>query len=276
LLFLFKKGLSSSSINVARSALSFFMCNLFNLTEDRIVARLFRYFYLHRPLKAKYFIYWPVSQLLNYLSDLHPIGNLTLKQLTLKTLALIALTSSDRGQTLHLMNIEHTTVSDEGISFIIDQRLKTTRRILKPKVVKCVTSEHDSLNVCDYVLAYLNRTLALSAKIVNSGSPKQTQLFLSWATKRPVTKQTLARWLKDVLALAGIDTSQFQAHSYRGAGLSAAQAKGASIKDIMTNGDWKDAQTFLTHYSAPAMDTPVGNIILNICEGSEYLLFSVF
>jgi hypothetical protein len=59
------------------------------------------------------------------------------------------------------MNIEHTTVSEEGISFVIDQRLKNTRRILKPKVVKCVTSVHDSLNVCDYVVAYLNRTLAL-------------------------------------------------------------------------------------------------------------------
>ena len=82
LLFLFEKGLSSSSLNVARSALSFFMCNSFNLTEDRIVARLFRYFYLHRPLKAKYFVYWPVSQLLNHLSDLHPICNLTLKELT--------------------------------------------------------------------------------------------------------------------------------------------------------------------------------------------------
>jgi hypothetical protein len=249
------KGLHSSSINVARSALSFFLCNTINLTENPIVARLFKYFYLHRPLKAKYFTYWPVTQLLNYLSDLHPIRTLNMKQLTLKTLALIALTSSDRGQTLHLMNIENTTISKEGISFIIDQRLKNTRRVLKPKIVTCVTSEIDSLNVSDYVVAYLNRTVAMRAAITRTGSPKPTQLFLSWATKKPVAKQTLSRWLKDSLAQAGIDTGQFQAHSYRGAGLSAAFANGASIKDIMSAGDWKDADTFHTHYSAPSRDS---------------------
>ena len=56
------------------------------------------------------------------------------------------------------------------------------------------------------------------------------KLFLSWATKKEVTKQTISRWLTIVLALSGIDTNKFKAHSYRGAGLSAAYAKGVSIE----------------------------------------------
>jgi hypothetical protein len=204
-----------------------------------------------------------VAQLLNYLAEWHPISDLSLKSLTLKTVALIALTSSDRGQTLHLLNIEKTTICDDGLSFIIFDSLKHTRKVAKPKVVTCVSSEIESLSVCDYVLAYMNRTLPLRASIVKAGSPKPTQLLLSWATKRPVTKQTIARWLTTVLKMAGIDTDQFSAHSYRGAGLSAAQARGASLQQILSHGDWKNIDTFRRHYSAPATDTAVGKIILN-------------
>ena len=136
---------------------------------------------------------------MNYLAELHPIGNLSLKLLTIKTLALIALTSSDRGQTLHLMDVEKYTITEKGIDFVIYDRLKHTRKTLKPKVITCVTSDIDSLNVSDYVSAYMERTKPLRLEIVQKGDESPTQLFLSWA------------------------------HSYRGAGLSHAYNHGASI-----------------------------------------------
>ena len=185
-----------------------------------VVIKLFKYFYKEKPLKPKYFTFWPVKDLLNFLSELHPPSELSLKMLTLKTLALIALTSSDRGQTIHLMDVENTALSDGNVQFVIFDRLKHTRRVLKPKVVNCITSDIDSLNVSNYVVSYMNCTLSLRAKAVKEGKEKPTKLFLSWATKMPVTKQTLARWLKYTLKLAGIDDSQYSSHSYRGAGLS--------------------------------------------------------
>ena len=66
-----------------------------------------------------------------------PINLLSLEQLTIKTLALIAKTS-DRGQALHLMNIKKLYNADACISFIITNKLKTTNCVLKPKLVKCV------------------------------------------------------------------------------------------------------------------------------------------
>ena len=152
-------------------------------------------------------------------------------------MALIALSCSDRAQTLHLLKIDKTEINKDGVSFLIFDRLKTTKRNFKPHVVKCLTSDIPSLNVCDYVLAYLNRTLAFRCSQSARGLGKPTQLFLSWKTKTPVAKNTIARWLKEVLSLSGIDCSQFTAHSFRGAGLSGALAKGASAKDIMTAGD---------------------------------------
>lgn len=263
LLKLFNKGLSSSSLNIARSSLSLILSYTLDIKNDPTILRLFKYFYKERPKVAKYFTFWPVKDLLNFLSELHPAADLTLKQLTLKTLALIALTSSDRGQTIHSMDIENTTLEEDGVSFVIFNKLKHTKKVLKPKVVKCVTSEIPSLDVCSYVLTYMNRTLAIRSKLVADGNPKPTKLFLSWATKKPVTKQTLSRWLKISLQDAGIDTQQFSGHSFRGAGLSNAANSGASIPQIVSAGCWTNAETFRRFYFAPENTSNIGKIILD-------------
>ena len=82
-------------------------------------------------------------------------NQLSLKQLTIKTLALIYIKTSDRGQTLMLMNKKKMHTSDESISFVITNKLKTTKRVLKPKIVKCVESSDPALDVCSYVKSYL-------------------------------------------------------------------------------------------------------------------------
>ena len=215
-------------------------------------------------MKPKYLTFWPVTKVLSFLEKWHPISSLSLKQLTLKTLALLALSSSDRGQTLHLLNIEHTALLDDEIHFVIFNRLKhTSRTTPRPKVVKCPITTNASLNVSDYVVAYMNRTLALRALQVNRGLEKPTQLFLSWATKKPVTKTTIARWLKNILSLAGINSEIYSGHSFRGAGLSDAYSKGVSVEKIVQHGSWTNVRTFKTFYSAPSEDSSVGRIILD-------------
>ena len=247
-MFLFNSGYSysSSSVNLARSAISFFSLDIFKIGDNPIVSRLFKYFYNNRPLRPRYFTYWPVSQLLEFLAKWHPIHTLSLRQLTLKVLALISLTSSDRGQTLHLININYRTVNEDGISFVIFDQLKNSRRTVKPKVVNCVVSDIDSLNVAQYVSYYLEATEPLRADQVSKGQPKPSKLFISWATKKEVTRQTISRWLTTVLSLAGIDTNQFSSHSFRGAGTSAAYNKGASVEKILEHGG---VVTFRSHYS---------------------------
>lgn len=227
------------------------------------VLRLFKYFYRTRPKVRRYFTFWPVSTLLSFLSKWHPINSLSLKQLTLKTLALIALSSSDRGQTLHLMNIEQTELTGDSVKFLIYDRLKTTNKVAKPKEIICVMTDNESLNVCDYVLNYMTRTFSYRSQAVKKGLEKPTQLFLSWATHKPVSKPTISRWLTTVLGLCGIDTNQFKAHSFRGAGLSNAKSKGATIQQIMTAGDWTNAQTFNSFYNAPSTESSMGKLILN-------------
>jgi hypothetical protein len=46
------------------------------------------------------------------------------------------------------------------------------------------------------------------------------------------------------MALSGIDTKQFHAHSTRGASTSKASNKGDSLHDILDMADWTNVSTF--------------------------------
>ena len=98
------------------------------------------------------------------------------------------------------------TVSEDEVEFIIRDRIKTTRRVLKLTVITWVASDNETLNVADHVKMFIECTKEFRK---NDG-----KLFLSWATKNPVVKQSIFRWLVEVLKLSGIDTTTHKAHSY--------------------------------------------------------------
>ena len=124
-----------------RSALNFFTVNSFDLENNLFLKRLFKYFYQVRPLKPRYLTFWPVDKVLNTLRTWFPLEDLPFRELTLKTVALIALTSSDRGQTLHLAKLSDMVIEPNGIKFVIKDRIKTTRRVLKPTII--ISGDHD-------------------------------------------------------------------------------------------------------------------------------------
>ena len=59
---------------------------------------------------------------------------------------------------------------------------------------------------------------------------KSQKVFVSYVTFNAVSTCTLARWLKTVLNLAGLDTFKYKVHSYRSESTSAAYNKGRFLK----------------------------------------------
>ena len=74
-------------------------------------------------------------------------------------------------------------------------------------------------------------------------------MFVSFVTLDSVTTCTIARWLKTVLSLSGVDTSVFTAHSFRGASTSAAISKGCSLQRVLETADWSSDKNFRKFYS---------------------------
>ena len=131
---------SGEALNTFRSALSFFLkFEIPNLGKKDKITVLFQSFYKQRPTFGKYIVTWDVGKVLRFLASWHPPSAITLKQLTLKTVTLIALTASDRAQTIHALRVDRVAITTQGLEFVIFDRLKTTRSGQQPKVVKCVS-----------------------------------------------------------------------------------------------------------------------------------------
>ena len=80
---------------------------------------------------------------------------------------------------------------------------------------------------------------------------------------KPVASCTIARWLKEMLKLAGIDVSIFSGHSVRGASTSAAAGAGATMNDIMQAADWSTESVFRRFYYRPSHDASYGRTVLS-------------
>ena len=270
--FKFNEGTKSATLNTIRSALSFFTQNsIISLAKDPNVSRLFRYFYRCRPSFSRYTVTWDVGKVLRFLAKWHPPENLSMRQLTLKTVALIALTSSDRAQTLHVLDIQYLNYVPQGLEFLVPSILKHYRAGRPARRVLCVKWDDPSLNVCNYVEFYLKKTFKFRLKAVNSGKEKPTQFFLSHRTGQPVKRASISRWLRQVLSLSGIDVTTFKAGSTRSASVSAAARFGASAEQILKQGDWSNLGTFNKFYNKTLNDSPVGQLILSSSK-SELVL----
>ena len=87
---------------------------------------------------------------------------------------------------------------------------------------------------------------AIETYVTRTSTVRQDDyLFLSFNKPyRSVTKSTIARWIKDVLSAAGIDTDVFGPNSIRGAASTAAASHGVSLEKILSTTGWSNASTF--------------------------------
>ena len=96
----------------------------------------------------------------------------------------------------------------------------------------------------------------------------ETKLFLSHLSPhKSVSKSTITRWIKEVMALSGIDVAMFQTHSIRAASSSKVNNKGLSTKDILTRGNWSQRSTWQRYYNKNIV-TASQRFQLKLLEGS--------
>ena len=240
------------------------MDHKFKVGSDPRVIKLFKFFWKARPALPRYYVTWDVGKLLALLQSWHPNSSLSLEILTYKTVAIVGVTSSDRAATLEAIDIEHSHDSPDALLFPIYSLLKGSKKNRPIRVVKCVKWEDPSLNVADCVTTYLNKTLRFCLRAVRRGLPKPKNLFLSYATGEPIRRATISKYLLKTMSLAGIDTTCYKAHSYRGIGPSIMSRKGASPAKIMEQGDWRNVSTFHRYYDRESEDSPAGQLILGV------------
>ena len=142
---------------------------------------------------------------------------------------------------LALIDSRHIFFFDSGTYLYIFSDLKVQRDRPCFVITLPSESERDCLKTVELLQLYLTKTRL---------NRKHPRLFLSCRPPyKPVTTDTLARWIRSVMHDAGIDISVFGAHSVRGASASFALQNNASIDSILQCGDWSCLKTFSRHYN---------------------------
>ena len=80
-----------------------------------------------RPPEPRYSFTWDGNVLLTFLESWFPLSVLELKQLTLKTAALVALVSAQRSRTLSALSIDFMNSTATGTLFVVNSLLKSSR-----------------------------------------------------------------------------------------------------------------------------------------------------
>ena len=167
---------------------------------------------------------WDVNEVLCYLKSFGPNDSLSLKQLTLKTAALLKI-SDGRRITLHMLSVIHMNQSLDKATFHIFGLTKYSKptRPNQPVVYR-VYVEDELLCPVKCIYAYL----AQRSEIVTQNF---TEFFITYGKPHlPASKVLLARWVKEVMGNSGIDTEIFKSHSTRIASNSAAYKLGMPLQ----------------------------------------------
>ena len=161
-------------------------------------------------------------------------------------------------------------LTDDKCSFHFSKPLKTSRpgKHLDPLVVTSFTPDAN-LCVITILRACLNKTQTLRGNC--------EQLLISFQKPykgvtiayKGVTIDTISRWLRIVLKLAGIDTAKFTGYSTRVASTSAANRTNIPITKILESAGWSNTTTFNKFYNKPVNDSNnFGQLLLSSITNS--------
>ncbi len=186
---------------------------------------------------------WDVSKLLQRLRRMSPVAKLSLKELTLKTVALVAILLAARAQTLVALDIRNMSVKKSKICFTVGTTtLKQSRPGYIPPLLELAAYPADR-RICVYkaLTEYIDRTKTIRGE--------EKQLFISYMKPHAkVTAATISRWVKMIMAMAGIDVSIYKSHSVRAASTSKAWELGVPLEEILRTAGWSSAVTFANYY----------------------------
>ena len=181
-----------------------------------------------------------VLELFDHMGD---NSKLSFKDLTRKLVVLLLILGARRRQPVVAIQVNCVLIEHDKCVLLPTVPLKHTR---PGKRLDCI--EYDAFpenrKLCivdcmkDYVLqrsAKVDETV--TSFIITHGKPH-----------RSASDNTISRWTREILTLAGVDTNVFTPHSCRSASTSKAKAVGISRSDIMKKAGWSRDSTFKKCY----------------------------
>ena len=234
-----------------------------SLGELPIVSRFMKGVFRLNPPQPKLCTTWKVQVALEHLKRQRPTEELSLQELSGNLVLLLALTSAARAHELAALDLDHLTKIEDSWEFTLAIHVKQSRPGHPARKIYLPAYPADRrLCVVTPLTAYRARTRAI-----------RQSLKLLIAPHAPISSQTVSRWLRNALKLAGINPT-FTGHSTRSASTTAAAEAGIPLELILEAADWSSAGTFRAHYLRPTSldkETFAKSVIL-----AEYLYSTLY
>ena len=223
---------------------------------------------------------WDLPKVLEFLRGrpFEPMQSASLRDLTLKTIFLIAIASGRRCSELHALAIGRFMVfSNEGVTLYFrpgflakNERSDFSASPLFLPVISKSKKREKRFNCPVRALRwYLDKTMTIRGEI--------QQLFVtSQKPYRAAAKSTLAGWIVDTIARSGAVSPSAvapRAHSVRAYSASWAFAKGLSTKEILNTVSWRTDSAFIKIYLkdlGPRLDH--GKYALAVLKDSQIIV----
>ena len=199
---MYERGLAYNTIAAAKSVLSsiIHLPGVVSISDHPLVQRLLKGVFNTGPPTSKYPYIWDTSKLHTLQNDRNDFATMSKKLVTLFTLL-----SGQRVSTLHKFKRSMMQVLPDRIIFHLSGNLKKSRPANPPEPIIFHQYPHDG-ELCP-VAAFHQYHLTRTAIV---GTQFDDSIFLCHRKPNaPATIDTLARWVKQSMIAAGIDTTSF-------------------------------------------------------------------
>ncbi|XP_077343459.1 uncharacterized protein LOC143988068 [Lithobates pipiens] len=255
------KGLSISTLRGQVSALSVFLED--HLATNPWVVRFFRALSRQRPVQGLSFPRWDLSLVLQSLTGppFEPLKECFLRELTLKTVFLVAVTTARRVSEMEALSVRApfcvilpdriVLKTDPAFLPKVASSFHRSQEIVLPSFCPNPSGEKELrfhyLDVRRCILHYLELTKAFR---------RSDSLFVLFSGARKgckASRRTIARWLRVAIEQAYSAAGKeipvgIKAHSTRAMAASQAERAGATPEQICKAATWSSYSTFVKHY----------------------------
>ena len=243
---MYRNGCLYSGLCAARSALSSSITikGYLKLSDHPLISRYLKGIYNRHPPLPKYVDIWDLTLLLKYYEQKENNDCLEFKELVKKTVMLLIILGALRKQAPFTLKVDNIVFKENKVILLPNKTMKHTKanRRSEPLIYHHYPG-NEKLCIFKCLQSYIGIRNTLVTRDIKD-------LIISYRKPhKPVSLETISRWIKDELSKAGVDTSVFKAHSCRSASSSKARDAGISVSEILKKGGWKSVHTFKTFYS---------------------------
>ena len=262
-------GLSATTIEGYRSAISNTLKHTsgLDLGLDSYISALLRSFRLEDTKRRNPSPPWDLSLVLAVLRSkpFEPIGSISMKNLTLKTVFLLALASGKRRSELHALsragvswNKQKTRMTFRVTpSFVAKTQISTNVGAIHPFTINSlkdfVDDDKDEMGLCPVraLFEYMRRSEALG--LTKDKKKLFVSLFKGKTTE--ISKPTISNWIKETIVtcykLANntqLEFTNVKAHQVRALAASFAFYHKVPLQEVLQAGTWRSHNTFVSFY----------------------------